>query len=76
MPAANLVAGSIVFTPPATPVALDDYRQWWRYQAGANWRHPEGPGSNIAGKDNYPVVHVAWADAVAYAQMGRQATAH
>jgi formylglycine-generating enzyme required for sulfatase activity len=67
VPAAKLVAGSIVFTPPDTPVALDDYRQWWRYQAGANWRHPEGAASNIAGKDKYPVVHVAYADAVAYA---------
>jgi formylglycine-generating enzyme required for sulfatase activity len=68
VPEANLVAGSIVFSPPDTPVALDDYRQWWRYQAGANWRHPEGPASNIAGKDKYPVVHVAYADALAYAR--------
>jgi formylglycine-generating enzyme required for sulfatase activity len=67
VPEAKLVAGSIVFTPPANPVALDDYRQWWRYQAGANWRHPEGPGSNITGKEDYPVVHVAYDDAVAYA---------
>ena len=68
VPAENLVPGSIVFTPPASPVALDDYRQWWRYQPGANWRHPEGPGSNIKGKDDYPVVHIAWSDAVAYAK--------
>jgi formylglycine-generating enzyme required for sulfatase activity len=49
-------------------VALDDYRQWWRYQAGANWRHPEGPGSSIKDKGDYPVVHVSWSDAVAFAR--------
>jgi sulfatase modifying factor 1 len=68
VPLANLVAGSIVFKPTAHPVSLDDYRQWWGYEAGANWRHPEGPNSNIRGKDNYPVVHVAWDDAVAFAR--------
>ncbi len=68
VPEAKLVAGSIVFTPSDKPVALDDYRQWWRYQAGADWRHPEGPGSNIKGKEDYPVVHIAWSDAVAYAK--------
>jgi formylglycine-generating enzyme len=68
VPESSLVAGSLVFTPPATAVALDDLRQWWRYQAGANWRHPEGPGSSIKDKGDYPVVHVAWADAVAFGQ--------
>ena len=42
--------------------------QWWQYLAGANWRQPAGPGSSIAGKDNHPVVHVAFEDAHAYAQ--------
>jgi formylglycine-generating enzyme required for sulfatase activity len=67
-PPENLVAGSTVFTPTAGPVPLDDYLQWWRYQKGANWRHPEGPGSDVAGKESYPVVHVAYADAAAYAE--------
>ena len=64
----NLVAGSPVFTPPPKPVPLDDYMQWWRYVPGANWRHPTGPGSDLKGKGNYPVVQVAYLDAVAYAK--------
>jgi len=67
-PAENLVAGSPVFTPTSQAVALDDSFQWWRYQKGANWRHPEGPGSNIIGRENYPVVQVAYDDALAYAK--------
>ncbi len=67
-PPENLVAGSTVFTPPKGPVPLDSCYRWWRYQAGANWRHPEGPGSDIKGKEKYPVVQVAYPDAEAYAQ--------
>lgn len=63
-----LVPGSLVFDPPSAAVPLNDYRQWWRYQAGANWRRPEGPGSKINDRGNYPVVHVAYADAMAYAK--------
>jgi formylglycine-generating enzyme len=63
-----LVPGSLVFTPPAGKVSLDDYSQWWKWTRGASWKHPDGPGSTIEGKDNYPVVHVAWDDAVAYAR--------
>jgi formylglycine-generating enzyme required for sulfatase activity len=66
-PPENLVAGSTVFTPTAGPVALDDYLQWWRYQPGADWRHPEGPRSALAGREQYPVVQVAYDDAAAYA---------
>jgi formylglycine-generating enzyme required for sulfatase activity len=66
-PAENLVAGSVVFTATPGPVPLDDHLQWWRYQAGASWRRPEGPGSDIEGRGEYPVVHVAYPDAVAYA---------
>ena len=66
--AENLVAGSLVFTPTSRPVPLNNYRQWWRYEKGANWRHPEGPDSNIKGRENYPVVHIAYADAMAYAK--------
>lgn len=61
-----LVASSLVFTPPSLPVPLNDVAQWWSWKEGADWKHPQGPGSNIEGKDNYPVVHVSWYDAVAY----------
>jgi formylglycine-generating enzyme required for sulfatase activity len=67
-PPENLVAGSVVFAPPAHPVLLDDHFQWWTYVHGANWRHPLGPDSNIAGKGNYPVVQIAYEDAQAYAR--------
>lgn len=61
-----LVASSLVFTPPALPVPLNDVAQWWSWKEGADWKHPQGPGSNIEGKGNYPVVHISWYDAVAY----------
>lgn len=67
-PPENLVAGSTVFTPTSAPVPLDNYFAWWRYQPGADWRHPEGPDSDLAGKENFPVVHVCYADAEAYAR--------
>ena len=67
-PPENLVAGSVVFSPPKHPVRLDDHFQWWTYIQGANWRHPLGPKSNIKGKEHYPVVHVAYEDAEAYAR--------
>ena len=62
-----LRAGSLVFTPPDRPVALRDWSQWWDFRFGADWRHPLGPGSGIEGLDDHPVVHVAYADAEAYA---------
>lgn len=68
VPEADLIAGSIVFTPTAGKVALDDYLQWWKYEQGADWKHPLGRGSSIEGKENYPVVHIAWEDAMAYAK--------
>ena len=64
----KLVAGSAVFTPPATDVDLDDVTQWWRYVPGASWKHPEGPGTTIEGREEHPVVHIAWQDADAYAK--------
>jgi formylglycine-generating enzyme required for sulfatase activity len=67
-PPQNLVAGSVVFSPPGHPVPLTDHFQWWSYVPGANWRHPPGPGSDIKGKDDYPVVHIAYEDAEAYAK--------
>lgn len=61
-----LVAASLVFDPPNHEVQLNDYSQWWAWKKGANWKHPHGPGSNLKGKENYPVVHISWFDAVAY----------
>ena len=66
-PPENLVAGSVVFTPTPQPVSLDNHFQWWRYEKGANWRHPEGPATTIQGREMYPVVHIAYDDALAYA---------
>jgi sulfatase modifying factor 1 len=68
VPASKLVPGSVVFTPPSHPVSLDNPAQWWRYVPGANWRHPEGPGSAIGRRGNHPVVQVCYEDAVAYAR--------
>jgi formylglycine-generating enzyme required for sulfatase activity len=67
VPPEALVAGAVVFVPPDHAVDLHDVSQWWRFVAGANWRHPLGPGSNVTGKDAFPVVQVAYADAVAFA---------
>jgi formylglycine-generating enzyme len=64
----DLVAGSVVFTPPDRPVDLKDVSKWWKWTPGADWRHPEGPGSSIDGMDDHPVVHVSWFDADAYAK--------
>lgn len=84
VPTENLVPGSIVFSPPVledinrelaeaglAPLQafpLDNHFIWWRYVPGANWRQPEGPGSDIRGREKRPVVHVAWDDAAAYCQ--------
>src|SRR4051812_1383382 len=59
--------GSIVFIPP-TDTNDGKLSEWWQYVQGANWRNPSGPDSSIAGKDNHPVVHVAYEDALAYAR--------
>jgi formylglycine-generating enzyme required for sulfatase activity len=67
-PPENLVVGSTVFTPTATPVGLNDYFQWWRYVHGADWRHPTGPDSNLTGREKHPVVQIAYEDAEAYAK--------
>jgi len=64
---ADLVPGSMVFTPTDGPVDLRNWRLWWRWQPGASWRHPFGPESTLEGRDRHPVVHVAFEDAVAYA---------
>lgn len=61
-----LVAASLVFAPPDHAISLDDYGQWWAWKKGANWRHPQGPDSDLKGKGEYPVVQVSWYDAAAY----------
>ncbi len=66
-PPENLVAGSVVFSPPAHAVPLDDPLRWWLYVPGASWRHPQGPASDLQGRSRHPVVHVAYEDGLAYA---------
>ena len=65
-PDSLLVAASLVFHQTSEPVDINDYNSWWSWMPGANWRHPQGPGSDIKGKENYPVVQVSWFDAMAY----------
>ena len=67
-PPENLVAGSVVFNPTPQPVTLNNHYQWWTYIPGASWRRPTGPGSGIRGREQYPVVHIAYEDASAYAR--------
>ena len=62
-----LVPGSLVFQKTSGPVALDDVHNWWAWTPGAQWRHPEGPGSSLHGRELHPVTHVAYRDAIAYA---------
>lgn len=61
-----MVPGALVFNPPKQPVMLNDYSQWWKWLPGTDWKHPEGPGSNLEGRMQHPVVHIAFEDAKAY----------
>jgi formylglycine-generating enzyme required for sulfatase activity len=63
----DLSPGSMVFIAPSRPVSLNDISAWWQWVKGANWRHPEGPKSDLVGRENHPVVHIAYEDAHAYA---------
>jgi formylglycine-generating enzyme required for sulfatase activity len=63
-----LVPGSIVVRLPEGASVSDDRSKWFQWVAGADWRHPVGPGSDIQGKDDFPAVHVSWDDATAYAK--------
>ena len=67
-PDSLLQPGALVFVPTNQPVSLKNPGLWWRWTIGANWRHPQGPGSQIEDKMNHPVVQVAWEDAVEYAR--------
>jgi sulfatase modifying factor 1 len=66
-PPENLVPGSLVFTLTGGPVDLRHLSQWWTWTPGANWKHPDGPRSSLAGRDDEPVVQIAYEDAEAYA---------
>lgn len=62
-----LQPGSLVFNRPEKEVNdLHDFSRWWVWKVGANWKQPNGPGSSLEGKEDHPVVHVAYEDAVAY----------
>lgn len=67
-PPEALVPASLVFHQTNEPVELDNVNAWWQWIPGANWKNPQGPGSGILGKENFPVVHVSWYDAMAYCQ--------
>ena len=72
IPKGNIVAGSIVFTPPSQDIPVNMLKQhnmwgkWWKYVGGTNWQHPDGPESSIAKRGNHPAVHINWDDARAY----------
>ncbi len=68
VPVGELAPAGLVFTPPRGPVPLDEYARWWRLVPGADWRHPEGPGTDLIGRADHPVVHVSWDDATAFAR--------
>lgn len=61
-----LIPGALVFQKSRGPVNLNDYHNWWAWVPGTCWRHPKGPESSLSGKENYPVVHIAYEDADAY----------
>ena len=65
-PDSVLVASSLIFSAPKKINNLNDASQWWVWKKGADWKHPNGPSSNLKGKENYPVVHISWDDAQAY----------
>jgi formylglycine-generating enzyme len=68
-----LVPGSLVFQPTQGPIPFNDSSRWWAYVPGAQWRHPEGPQSDIAGRDKHPVTQVTFEDAEAYAKWAGKA---
>ncbi len=73
LPRDMLEPGAVVFFMPKHIDGMENISQWWRYVPGANWRHPAGPGSSIAGRENYPVVEVTHADASQYARWRHRA---
>jgi formylglycine-generating enzyme required for sulfatase activity len=73
---ALLVPGSLVFRKTRGPVNLNDYRNWWEYVPGACWRNPEGPGSDVGGRDRHPVTHRCIRRCGILCAVGRQGLAH
>lgn len=69
-PPESLVAGSLVFAPQKRPA--DSHHRWWTYLKGASWQHPSGPASDLRGREQYPVVQVAYEDAVAYCRWAKK----
>jgi formylglycine-generating enzyme required for sulfatase activity len=67
-PTSNLIAGSLLFSPPDKPIPLDNHFAWWDYVKGVNWRRPEGPNSDLKNREKHPVLHIAYEDALAYAK--------
>jgi formylglycine-generating enzyme len=63
-----LVPGSVIFSQPKGPVDLRNHYNWWQWTPGANWRCPEGPTSDLQGREMHPVLHVAWEDIETYAK--------
>ncbi|HEX3905058.1 MAG TPA: formylglycine-generating enzyme family protein [Polyangia bacterium] len=70
---ALLVPASVVFVKPAGRVDMRNFLNWWAFVPGANWRHPTGPESAIAGLEQHPVVHVGFEDATAFVQWAGKA---
>jgi len=68
IPIDQLIPGSVVFIMPTKITQGGSLTDWWRFVPGANWREPNGPGSDIKGKENYPATHVSFEDARAYAK--------
>jgi formylglycine-generating enzyme len=64
----RLVEGSAVFQPTSRPVPLNDPSRWWAYVPSASWRHPWGPGTDNTNRQDHPVTHIAYEDAVSYAK--------
>lgn len=73
MPPEMAMPGSLVFTRTDGPVDLDDYSRWWSFRFCADWRHPSGPESDLSELWDHPVVHIAYADAEAYARWAGKA---